>query len=114
MSEYSSSTIICASSNLANDIRLNYKKQSQERIYKHPKVISLNQWLEEQYQTWCFNHPDSRYHRILNGIEEKFFWEKSIGKFIEKQVSDVFLVTILKKILLSFVSEQIMRLQNLW
>ncbi|MEK9777451.1 MAG: PD-(D/E)XK nuclease family protein [Methylophilaceae bacterium] len=90
MSEYSSSTIICASSNLANDIRLTHKKQSQERIYKHQKVISLNQWLEEQYQTWCFNHPDSHYHRILNGIEEKFFWEKSIGKFIEKQVSDDF------------------------
>jgi len=88
MSEYRSSTIICASSNLANDIRLTYKKQSQESIYKHQKVISLNQWLEEQYQTWCFNHPDSHYHRILNGIEEKFFWEKSIVKFIEKQVSD--------------------------
>jgi len=88
MSEYTSSTIICATSSLANDIRLTYKKQSQERIYKHQKVISINQWLEEQYQMWCLNQIENSYHRILNGIEEKFFWEKSLAKYLEKQASD--------------------------
>lgn len=85
--------VICEDDNQAYDIRLIYKKQSQIKALKIPRIETLDIWLAEEYQNYLMVENNKIKLSLLNGIEEKILWEKIITSDLkirkESAVTDI-------------------------
>ena len=85
-------TVVCENQIQVNDIRLTYKKQSNNNVLKIPKIQTLDNWIANEYQDFLMREAANEF-LILNGIEEKILWEKIIRddlrKRQEKKITDI-------------------------
>ena len=84
--------VVCENQIQVNDIRLTYKKQSNNNVLKIPKIQTLDNWIANEYQDFLMREAANEFS-ILNGIEEKILWEKIIRddlrKRQEKKITDI-------------------------
>jgi len=84
--------IVCENQIQVNNIQLAYKKQSKINVLKIPKILTLDNWIANEYQE-CLMIETLQEFYILNGIEEKIIWENIIindlKKRQEKKITDI-------------------------
>ncbi|MDA1339136.1 MAG: PD-(D/E)XK nuclease family protein [Proteobacteria bacterium] len=76
--------ILCNSENQAHDIQLTYKSHKKNTITQLPLIQLIDRWLIEKYMDYCMVNPVEKAYKVLNGVEEKFIWEKIIRDHLLK------------------------------
>mgnify|MGYP006076534409 FL=1 len=79
------SAILCQTKNQVNHIRLLFEEKIQERSILLPPIMTLSEWLSEQYQEFCMTGPVNELLIILSGIEEAMLWKSIIDNDLRKR-----------------------------
>lgn len=74
--------ILCSTSNQVDDVYQKIENETKNVLYKQLDVLTIDQWVTNQYKNYEFINEETIPVKIINSIEEKFIWENILTKFI--------------------------------